>query len=42
MTDGGEKVKEIDMYWQTNFIEIFVLKPLVVGKLSFQGCKMTS
>ena len=26
------------MYWQTSFMEIFILKPLVVGKLSlFSG-----
>ena len=26
------------MYWQTSFIEIFIKKPLVVGKLSlFSG-----
>ena len=27
-----EKLKKINMYWQTSFMEIFILKPLVVGK----------
>ena len=29
------------MYWQASFMEIFILKPLVVGELScFKGFKM--
>ena len=27
----GEKLKKIAMYWETSFLEIFILKPLVVG-----------
>ena len=34
----GEKVQKIAMYWETSFMEIFIQKPLVVGKLSlFSG-----
>ena len=34
----GLKLKKIIMYWWTDFLENFVLKPLVVGKLSlFSG-----
>ena len=37
-SEVGEKLKKITMYWWTSFMEIFVLKPLVVGKLSlFSG-----
>ena len=29
----GGKLKKIAMYWETSFMEIFILKPLDVGKL---------
>ena len=33
-----EQLKKIAMYWRTSLMEIFILKPLVVGKLSlFKG-----
>ena len=36
--DVGEKLKKLAIYWYTSFIEIFLLKPLIVGKLSlFSG-----
>ena len=31
--DVGEKVKKNAMYWWASFVDFFVLKPLVVGKL---------
>ena len=34
----SEKLEEIAMYWQTSFMEIFILKPFVVRKLGlFSG-----
>ena len=32
--DVGEKIIKIAMYWWTTFMEIFILKPQVVGKLN--------
>ena len=36
--DVSEKLKKIAMYWSISFMEIFSLKPLVIGKSSlFSG-----
>ena len=36
--DVGEKSMKIAMYWQTSFMKIIIIKPLVVGKTSlFSG-----
>ena len=40
MIQCGLKIKENYQYWQTCLMEMFVLKPLVVGKLGlFSGMK---
>ena len=40
LIEVSEKLKKITMYWQTSFMEIFIKKPTVVGKLSlFPGMK---